>query len=368
MNLIGTIWEINDSTLRGKEYLIFYSENILHISGFWSLSLKSWTLEDSVIKIIAGEESFFELTLENNLINGYFISPKWNVRSTFNATFIKSIYYLFQGSEGLQLFFKENFFDAYILLKSEVNIKSTSDMSGTDTDIKIFEPIFFECEKILNQKAKQYFSHENYEQTVRIYDVLRGCYKYSEYLEAIYKLQYPNKEFDAKHPICRWYTSQYEKAQKKISLVPGFHPIYDFRFVRKAGLTRTEWEVFYLGLYDENDYLKFGKYKKHKIEDVISLDLDYIFWCIFHLVGFVLSPKLLVAKSFRYHQNYYKAIEINLVKFKLWEKWEEEEFVKAAKYDYNFEDEELDYIDAYGENFLIDEGFEGDESNLWNID
>ena len=111
------------------------------------------------------------------------------------------------------------------------------------------------------------------------------------------------------------------------------------------------------------DYkIGFGKYAGYTVGEVLETEPHYLLWCIINLYHFAISNWIMMNKVFLKDELYLKALEINLLKNKLIEKWEDEKLRNDYSYDNN--DYEKDSFDAMTDGQLGDwDDFNGGASD-----
>ena len=123
-------------------------------------------------------------------------------------------------------------------------------------------------------------------------------------------------------------------------------------------------------LYNINDRFTFGKHSGETILQVINEDLGYINWCLINLDHFVFSD------------NTIDEIKNCIPDFKLSDLAEQVRLQKMNTIQADIEDDHdpYDYDDNYGgsgekygwyngwSDDAIDDAFEGDPMNTWNVD
>ena len=113
--------------------------------------------------------------------------------------------------------------------------------------------------------------------------------------------------------------------------------------------------------HDTNDILKFGKYTGRTVREVIKNDSNYICRGVININHLLVTHEILMAEEIMSSSLYYKAMDFNIVKHEIDSKYSEQmEYEEQMAQD----DEFLGYEDLN----VIDEAFEGDASNLWNVD
>jgi len=121
--------------------------------------------------------------------------------------------------------------------------------------------------------------------------------------------------------------------------------------------------------YDINSIMSFGKYKNQSISEIIEKDHKYLLWCIINLQYFQFNRGLILNKIFRKDIDYSKAIVHFLVKSEVYDS------NRIYENQYNNDDDDTNssnnsvYGGIYGcSDDTIDDCFDGDPDNYWNID
>jgi len=118
-----------------------------------------------------------------------------------------------------------------------------------------------------------------------------------------------------------------------------------------------------------------GNYAENQIIDILRKNPEYILWCIQNLEHFAIDNIIFLFPFVRSEAEYYRALELNLVKKAIIEKWQEfeddDDHTSYRDYDdYDYDEPSYSkYGGAYGyDDDTIDSAFEGDPENYWNID
>ncbi len=108
-----------------------------------------------------------------------------------------------------------------------------------------------------------------------------------------------------------------------------------------ADLSKDEENISKLIKYEYSTFLGFGKYKNKKINEIVLINPHYILWCIINLKHFAVNEFILALPEFRNQPLLTLAIEFNLIKGFILEKWEvshSSHFNYDILVDYNYED------------------------------
>lgn len=113
--------------------------------------------------------------------------------------------------------------------------------------------------------------------------------------------------------------------------------------------TQSELNVVKLIQYQGEYKIGFGKYNGESINNIIEINPDFILFCIIFLEHFSVSNYLLMNRNLSCSKMYLKAIEINLIKTILIEKWKNE--ADEESYLKELERREIDAERSDRENF-----------------
>lgn len=121
----------------------------------------------------------------------------------------------------------------------------------------------------------------------------------------------------------------------------------------------------------EHEFFGFGKYKNETIKNVLKSDSNYILWCIVHVDWFRIDNAILLHQNLKIKINYKIAIVFNLLKESIYKDWKRN-YYEEYNYD-SIDDSNLPSSSFYGGIYgcsddTIDECFDGDPDNYWNID
>jgi hypothetical protein len=83
----------------------------------------------------------------------------------------------------------------------------------------------------------------------------------------------------------------------------------------------------------------FGNYEGHNLLSIITEDPEYVLWCIINLDHFSINNKLLLNPKLRNEPLYLLALEYNLIKKQIIDKWTPED----DDYNYYGHDDSYDY-------------------------
>jgi hypothetical protein len=78
-------------------------------------------------------------------------------------------------------------------------------------------------------------------------------------------------------------------------------------------LSEDEININNLKQYESGQKIKFGKYQNMKVNDILSIDPTYIFWCVVNLIHFAIDPVLLL-KIPKVMPDFIESLEYNLIK------------------------------------------------------
>jgi len=131
-------------------------------------------------------------------------------------------------------------------------------------------------------------------------------------------------------------------------------------------LSEEEIDIKKLILYQPFYNMHWGTYSGKLISDIFNEDAMYLLWCIINLNHFSTSNTLFLVKYIRNHQDYLKAMEINLIKHLIIEKWGTDNYgnFKKAKKPYDDSGPESYDFDSWDE-MAFKTAFEGD-IDAWN--
>jgi len=148
------------------------------------------------------------------------------------------------------------------------------------------------------------------------YNVLK---EYSKYYKCKILSKNKNFQFDYEHPKYKWLDSDRDASSYRRSIYEIYSEAKIMEIVKSFQETETK--------------LSFGKYKDVDLKTVIEKDLSYIKWCYFNIPSFFIIDLIRVDEKLRKLNDYYKLIEIHLIK---------------ADYLFQvFDDEEEDYHREY---------------------
>tara|TARA_B100000963_G_scaffold15378_1_gene11760 strand:- start:3249 stop:4862 length:1614 start_codon:yes stop_codon:yes gene_type:complete len=131
-----------------------------------------------------------------------------------------------------------------------------------------------------------------------------------------------------------------------------------------------------LVIYNENTELKFGKNKHHSIYDILVQEPKYILWCIKNLDHFAIDNYIFTKEYFKKDRSFYLALEKNLIKNLVFEKWNKKFFLKKVNnskenyYKNTFDNYNGSYaqdVEGWSDQDIWDV-FDGDPGAYWNID
>lgn len=125
------------------------------------------------------------------------------------------------------------------------------------------------------------------------------------------------------------------------------------------------------------DVLHFGKYEGKTLEEVLAVDREYIDWCLGNVDDFVVSSDVLLEIQKQYPEFQFSSDSLKELERKQLQLEEEVETDDYEVYD-DFEDHDpMEEYGRSGEKYgwyngwsddVIDDAFEGDPQNTWNVD
>lgn len=372
--LNGTKWRIRSSEILDQDrVLIFYPDGLLYHSGFFlsDFMVSSWTVNDGVINISQKEiVSYNGKFVDKEMIVGsakhFNTKSEWYFAAIFNERIAD-----FDKNEGYILFKQKKYLEAYRFFKPTIEnpIKNLKiDLGVYKDDCEIVEPIYRECCRNLLSKARECYQNKLYIEAVAIYDELDGDSNDYRFSESIYYCKHPLNKLNDKHPVYKqlysahnsYWEKQHQKRNNERWNVVFNDNKNDIKF------TEDELAAGYLKKYSEDDSMSFGKHKGIKIKNLIETDFSYLCWCIINSLSFCVSSEILIPIKLREHPLFYQALELNIIKNLVLNDLFCESEMADAKAEAEFQ--ESNPWDDYSERDMIDDAFEGDESNLWNID
>ena len=126
--------------------------------------------------------------------------------------------------------------------------------------------------------------------------------------------------------------------------------------------------------FDTRHELEFGKYKGRTLKYIIQKEPNYILWCVINVNWFAVENSIFINPNFIYNDQFPLAIKYNHIKTnKLWDIWFKErldnENIEIDPYENYSDINNSFYGGIYGcSDDTIDECFDGDPDNYWNID
>lgn len=117
-------------------------------------------------------------------------------------------------------------------------------------------------------------------------------------------------------------------------------------------LLEEEENVSKLMQYQANYKIGFGNYEGMRLEEIIGKDAHYILWCIINLEHFSIENSLFLDARLKSEPEFLLALEHNLIKTQIIEKWEPEEedyYPDDHYYDDYSDDMQGDWGGLYGE-------------------
>ena len=148
----------------------------------------------------------------------------------------------------------------------------------------------------------------------------------------------------------------------QIRCTPSFH------------LCFTEQNEESMTYYNLDTEFRFGKYKGKTVREVLDLQSSYLNWCVINVDNFIISDSD-AAEMKRYNSRFYLSSEAkSAIKRKAAKEnrhavaWEDsnntyENEWTYSKYRGSYAQDEMGFSDQ-----TIDDAFEGDPDNYWNID
>lgn len=124
-------------------------------------------------------------------------------------------------------------------------------------------------------------------------------------------------------------------------------------------LSNEEENIDKLIAYQIYSKLGFGKYENKKINEIIKLNPHYILWCIINLKHFAVNNFILASPEFRNQPLFSEAIEYNLIKNIIIEKWQfekdDDKFYGDDDDDYGYKNHDYTAPSEARTNFYNDE-------------
>lgn len=139
--------------------------------------------------------------------------------------------------------------------------------------------------------------------------------------------------------------------------------LYSKKVENQDELTEEEENANKLMEYQSNYRVGFGNYEGEILSSIINKDPKYVLWCIVNLDHFSINKALLSNPKLRNEPLFFSALEHNLIKEKIIEKWTLDE----DDYDYDYRD---DYKDDYADIEGDWGGLYGEEAETgyWNTE
>lgn len=108
----------------------------------------------------------------------------------------------------------------------------------------------------------------------------------------------------------------------------------------KIELTKDEININKLYLYNFNTTIHWGKYKNNSLKDIFYKEPEYILKCIVRLEHFVIDSNFFLLNELKTKPLYFEALEINLIKILIFEKWKVEKDDSSREEPYKYSDED----------------------------
>lgn len=185
-------------------------------------------------------------------------------------------------------------------------------------------------------KAKDNFHNGNYERAnVLFEDYLKDeAELYGEdlgiYLVSLLKNKNTDTSFDENNPI-----------YKRLDALKAS---YSQKVENEDELTEEEENANKLMEYQSNYRVGFGNYEGQNLSSIINEDPEYVLWCIINLDHFSINKALFLNPKLRNEPLFLSALEHNLIKEQIIEKW-----TPNDDYDYDYRDDYYDWSDMEGD-------------------
>jgi tetratricopeptide (TPR) repeat protein len=138
---------------------------------------------------------------------------------------------------------------------------------------------------------------------------------------------------------------------------------YSQKVENEDELTEEEENAKKLMEYQSSYKIGFGNYEGENLSSIINKDPEYVLWCIVNLDHFSINKALLLNPKLRNEPLFLTALEHNLIKGQIIEKWTPDEDYYDYDYRYNYNDDssymEGDWGGLFGEEA---------ETGYWNTD
>jgi tetratricopeptide (TPR) repeat protein len=198
---------------------------------------------------------------------------------------------------------------------------------GTISNLELCETKIIEQNQV---EADETFSKNDFEKSVGLLEEL--IFEYDVTSEEIYRnylislLKSKNKELllDESNPI-------YIKLDR-------LKKSYEEKIYNIESPSEEEENTNKLIQYGLNHKIGFGNYKGKDIAEIISIEPDYLLWCIINLEHFSVENSILANPIFKEQKDYDKAIQINLIKELIIDKWGTSSSIENYSYGCNTKD------------------------------
>ncbi len=226
-----------------------------------------------------------------------------------------------------------------------------------DTNKMLFDRNYISLSLLQLLYPSQENNTELKQQQVKILNLFSTKEKISKIALEYYSLvtNYLNIRIDVNNPLY----IKFDKAKMKIKR----HEEYEtYLFVtdttttennpelpQKVELTEDEINIGKLYLYDFYTTIHWGKYKNNSLKHILYKDPEYILRCIIRLEHFAVDSNFFLLNELKTNPFYFEALEINLIKNLIFEKWKVDEEDPSREEPYRYTDEDI-----------IREVFEGD--------
>jgi len=208
---------------------------------------------------------------------------------------------------------------------------------------------------IYYQYANECYIYERYNEAIKYFELSFVYGNYSNYI-------YPPNYFCA---LLKNYNKEITIGEENIHYVKLYELLCTLRNSSKKSIKYKKGSdsVYNMRIYEPDDFIVFGKHFGKEISTILLEDPNYLLASIIKKNHFAVNLNLFINKQFKGLPDYYKALEINLIKYLLIDK-----FNLDGGYEYR--EKEYTEIDMVREMEGDWGGLYGDEAETgyWNTD